>query len=462
MKRENEFRYIELAGILRTQILSGFIKPGEFLLSENDLCEKYEMSRTSVRKSLNELLNEGLIIKMAGKGTIVSPELTHTEAERQTLIIASPFPATYTSVALPLLIQMFESRYQGVRVRVLSIPLGNDIVLEDIKGLGVEVDLLIALDSSFSSLHLEDFCPLDGSMFVNKAIPAKLLEAFTYEQQVYSVPLTYSPIFLAYNPELFKAYGIEEPKPTWTLDDMAEVSKKLTQDVDGDGLIDYYGLALSNSVIRWLALGVKQGIRFNVDENGDYDTKPLEQFLHFIQSIVYREKVCPIYALNNQDFAQHIFDEGRAAMTLSTKLASPSPNSSFTPQIAHIPGAGNEGGLMIANGLMMNKLSPNPELAKLFLAFALEDEVQYRLAQETALLSIYNEVNNRIKSKAELEALQLLDNGIDRYQFVSDLIKDKQMSNAIANEMEMFWAGIEKSDIVVQKIKKIVIESNIE
>lgn len=93
MRREKEFRYLKLANILREQILSGYIKPGEFLLSENELCKFYGLSRTSVRKSLDELLKEGLIVKKPGQGTMVSPDLEITEKQRRILRILAPSPS---------------------------------------------------------------------------------------------------------------------------------------------------------------------------------------------------------------------------------------------------------------------------------------------------------------------------------------------------------------------------------
>lgn len=59
MKRENEFRYMKLANMLREQILSGYIRPGQYLLSENELTRHYGLSRSSVRKALDQLLDEG-------------------------------------------------------------------------------------------------------------------------------------------------------------------------------------------------------------------------------------------------------------------------------------------------------------------------------------------------------------------------------------------------------------------
>ncbi len=46
-------------------------KPGEYLPSENELQEIYNISRTPIRKALSKLENEGYVKKKMGKGTLV-------------------------------------------------------------------------------------------------------------------------------------------------------------------------------------------------------------------------------------------------------------------------------------------------------------------------------------------------------------------------------------------------------
>lgn len=53
------------------QIQSGKLKPNEKLLSENELVEKYDTSRETIRKALNLLSQNGYIQKIKGKGSFV-------------------------------------------------------------------------------------------------------------------------------------------------------------------------------------------------------------------------------------------------------------------------------------------------------------------------------------------------------------------------------------------------------
>lgn len=61
--------YIQLADDIRSMITSGKIKPGEKLMSENEMMREYGVARLTVREALSVLVNEGLIEKKHGKGT---------------------------------------------------------------------------------------------------------------------------------------------------------------------------------------------------------------------------------------------------------------------------------------------------------------------------------------------------------------------------------------------------------
>ena len=65
--------YKQLFHVLRRQIEDGKIKPDQPIPSERSLCTKYQISRITVRQSIAELINEGLLYKKQGKGTYVSP-----------------------------------------------------------------------------------------------------------------------------------------------------------------------------------------------------------------------------------------------------------------------------------------------------------------------------------------------------------------------------------------------------
>ncbi len=72
-RREDTFapKYYWLKHILREKIAR--LTPGDAIPSESELCQAYEISRTTVRKAIGDLIQEGLVYTVQGKGAFVAP-----------------------------------------------------------------------------------------------------------------------------------------------------------------------------------------------------------------------------------------------------------------------------------------------------------------------------------------------------------------------------------------------------
>lgn len=64
-------QYRKVYETLRKHIINGVYEEGTLLPSENELCIVHSITRPTVRKALDALLNEGYILKHQGKGSIV-------------------------------------------------------------------------------------------------------------------------------------------------------------------------------------------------------------------------------------------------------------------------------------------------------------------------------------------------------------------------------------------------------
>ncbi len=64
-------RYQELESMLKKEIQHGNLQVGDYLPSENELCTNFSITRTTVRKALDNLLKEAYIEKLQGKGNRV-------------------------------------------------------------------------------------------------------------------------------------------------------------------------------------------------------------------------------------------------------------------------------------------------------------------------------------------------------------------------------------------------------
>lgn len=75
--------YQELADILRAEITSGKVRPGQRLISEGDLAQTHGVATKTARAALQQLRNEGLAELRRGYGVVVrepvEPELITPE-----------------------------------------------------------------------------------------------------------------------------------------------------------------------------------------------------------------------------------------------------------------------------------------------------------------------------------------------------------------------------------------------
>ena len=65
--------YVQLEQILSSKITAGQWQPNQRIPSENELNRMYGLSRMTVRGVLTKLVNDGLLLRVPGKGTYVAP-----------------------------------------------------------------------------------------------------------------------------------------------------------------------------------------------------------------------------------------------------------------------------------------------------------------------------------------------------------------------------------------------------
>ena len=92
------------------------------------------------------------------------------------------------------------------------------------------------LDGS-SAFSAGDFYPEAMSVFQNDGVQT-------------CMPQNVSSLVTYYNADLFEEAGVEPPADGWTWDDMTKKATELTQDTDGDGTVDVYGMGTDVEIIR--------------------------------------------------------------------------------------------------------------------------------------------------------------------------------------------------------------------
>tara|TARA_A100001391_G_scaffold50885_1_gene30936 strand:+ start:14211 stop:14969 length:759 start_codon:yes stop_codon:yes gene_type:complete len=77
--------YLRLRRSIEDAVRSGLINPGDALPSERDIAATAEVSRVTVRKAVQHLVADGILIQRHGSGTFVAPTVQRVEQSLSSL-----------------------------------------------------------------------------------------------------------------------------------------------------------------------------------------------------------------------------------------------------------------------------------------------------------------------------------------------------------------------------------------
>lgn len=81
-KNSQEPLYAQLMRIIKDSIQSGQYKAGDQIPTETELSKLYDVSRITVRKTIEELCVQGFLVKRQGKGTFVETPKIYRKVEK--------------------------------------------------------------------------------------------------------------------------------------------------------------------------------------------------------------------------------------------------------------------------------------------------------------------------------------------------------------------------------------------
>lgn len=108
--------YYQLKVWLLEQIDSGHLVPGQQIPTEHDLCSQHDLSRGTVRQALQELIDEGRLYRVRGRGTFVA-EPPH---ERWSFVTSVSIAETLERRGIPYETPVLEMRPCKADARVAS------------------------------------------------------------------------------------------------------------------------------------------------------------------------------------------------------------------------------------------------------------------------------------------------------------------------------------------------------
>ncbi|NLX64411.1 MAG: sugar ABC transporter substrate-binding protein [Clostridiaceae bacterium] len=280
-------------------------------------------------------------------------------------------------------IEQFEKKHSNVKIHYCSGILKDDysewFSQQALLGKTPDVFMILSNDfNQFASLgllkNLDELIEKDASFDKNKYFGPALLSGEYYGTQ-YALPYETVPNLMFVNKTLLEKEGISVPSSDWTWNDLYEICRKVTKDINGDGILDQFGIYNYD----WLDAARTNGaVLFDENEMKiDLSDEKVVEAVKFIKML---------YNLNQeQNVTQEDFDSGNVVFmplsfaeyrTYKTYPYKMKKYLNFQWDCITFPAGKNGGNISEVNTLLMgiSSKTAHEELAWEFLKLLTYDE----------------------------------------------------------------------------------------
>lgn len=453
----------QLIAYLRGEIKAGTLRVGEYLPSEVELGKRFGLSKESVRRALDVLVEDGLIVKIRRVGNrVTKSEIDRNGDEDGT--VASHFPnsdeytelrlAHYPSVSdegrMQQAIASFEQSNPDIRVKLIPTSFPLEFAEHGIAD-------VITL-SAWDALKLKE---MDASETLLTGMPdqpfahPRLTAAFqSREGKLVASPFVYSPVVLCYNRDHFAECQIEEPHEAWTWYTLLKHAKLLHKQLQVRGFVAHI-----QSVNRWPVFLLQNGFRFKAEAPQQAAEDPaLWESLRISRDLVYQQGA-PILWTESDSDVERWFREGRASMILTSFYGMNSlMNTDLNYGVAPLPSLRTQDTLLLVTGLAIHERSPRQQAARRLVQHLCGLNVQTDIRQNTLTLPVHPEAlqmstglaGNRPHGEGTVSQQW------DRARMYSDLNMSAAVLLAIREELKAYWSRVEDEAEASERLEMLL------
>lgn len=158
--------YQQIKALIMGGLQSGEWKPGELIPSEIDLAVRFKVSQGTVRKAIDELSAENLLVRRQGKGTFVA---THHEPHVQFRFLRLKPDSGEASYPQTRIVELKRLRATSDLAQVLSMRIGDPVIyfyrLQSFDGIPTMLDEIWLPGTIFKGLTAKRLEEHTGSMY---------------------------------------------------------------------------------------------------------------------------------------------------------------------------------------------------------------------------------------------------------------------------------------------------------
>lgn len=371
-------RLDHFVNVLRTDIITGIKQEGTYLPSESALAKQFELSNKSIRKGLDQLVEEQLIVKIDRVGSMVTPRAK----ESITLNFGCSMTLT-TDFLIDELIAEFSKRNPGIHIRRISLNYSSYVQsAEELVSNGL-LDVVAFNSPQFQEWTEMGLAPILEPLDSDGQLYPIAEEAFEFESLQYARPVSFSPVVLCYNKRHFAEARISEPDSSWTWHDLMSASEQLSKSSGRHGM--YFLPTSENRYSVFLLQGM--GSRAN-DRNGKWNREAqMKDGLAKLNELISKRDIFPNYWAHGNDETIQLFADGQVSVILCTYFN--------LNELAHLPleydicplpslrRGDPQKTLLLSIGVSLVKHSKHKEAAKRFVDFLSSETAQNLIRDKT-------------------------------------------------------------------------------
>jgi multiple sugar transport system substrate-binding protein len=267
---------------------------------------------------------------------------------------------------------------------------------------GREPDVFMVLGEDFNQLaeigalkNLEELMREDTD-FSGDDFYSTALQSGQYRDRQYALPYETVPMLMFVNKSLLNREGLLVPDNDWTWDDLYRISEKVTQDKDGDGVLDQFG----TYNYSWIEAAYSNGAEL-FDENGSesyFNDEKVTEAVRFAKQIAELNQTQKVtkddFDSGNVAFMPLSFAEYRTYKTYPYRIKK---YTKFQWDCITLPAGPQGGNTSVVDTLLMgiSDHTQNEQLAWEFLKLLTDDEeIQmdiFRYSQGASVLKAVTE-----------------------------------------------------------------------
>lgn len=440
---------------LRRDIADGRYATGHYLPSESALAKQYQLSNKSVRKGLEQLVEEGLIVKVNRVGNkVIGPD-----SRTAVTVTMGCSESIERDFEMQRLLAEFHERYPSVKVQCVPIrhaaaPAGFRHAVEPYLAGGI-VDVMTMNHMNFLEFAENGLLDLLEPVREAKDVYPFLRDAFSFEGVLYVRPIAFSPVVLCYNRDHFRKADMPEPDSTWTWRDTIRAAERLARPGERHGI--YFYLLSEN---RWTAFLLQSGEKFEWNEEGECDirgTRLLES-INTIKELISHPHLFPNYLTESSDDVNQLFIQGKVSMILSSYFSLNELKHTKVPyDISLLPYFDRPAVLTVPIGVAVARHSRQKEAAQLVANFFASHVVQQRIRELTVSIPACKPVAEQVyDEKVKINRpphYAMFREHIPTFRLQKHLNLTTAQFHIVRSVLKKYWSGMIDEDVLCEEIK---------